>query len=179
MNSCLILDTFHIEAHQSYTIPYLNHAQLVPFHTKMNAISLKNQVLVFLVASALALAASKPFSKWEIHIKNELKNGQAMFVHCKSKDNDLGEHTLATGTEFKWDFKVNLWDTTLFWCYLRKPNGHEMTFDAFWVEKRTEWLRVKCDDNICNWTAEDNGIYLKDNSENLDEFVHYWKFPSH
>lgn len=141
--------------------------------------SSKNKLLVFLIViSSLSLAKSKPLSRWEIHIKNGLSKGQALYVHCKSKDTDLGEQTLSTGAEFKWDFKVNIWDTTLFWCYLRKPNGHEMTFDAFWVEKKTEWLRVKCDDNICNWTAEDNGIYLKDNSDNLDEFIHYWKFPA-
>lgn len=144
----------------------------------MSGISFKNQLLVFLFISTLALARSKPLSAWEIHIKNGLSNGQALFVHCKSKDSDLGEQTLSTGAEFKWNFKVNIWDTTLFWCYLRKPNGHEMTFDAFWVEKKTKWLRVKCNDHICNWTAEDNGIYLKDNSSNEDEFIRYWKFPA-
>ncbi|KAA0026186.1 hypothetical protein IC582_002119 [Cucumis melo] len=144
----------------------------------MGAISFKDQLLVFLVVSTLALAHSKPLSSWEIHIKNGLSNGQALFVQCKSKDSDLGKQTLSTGAEFKWNFKVNIWDTTLFWCYLRKPNGHELKFDAFWVEKKTEWLRVKCDGNICNWTVEDNGIYLKDNSTNEDEFIHYWKFPA-
>ncbi|XP_038896413.1 S-protein homolog 1-like [Benincasa hispida] len=142
----------------------------------MGAICFKDKLFVLLVISALACL--KPLSAWEIHIKNGLSNGQALFVHCKSKDTDLGEQTLSTGAEFKWKFKVNIWRTTLFWCYLRKPNGHEMTFDAFWVEKKTEWLRVKCDDQICNWTAEDNGIYLKDNSSNQDEFIHFWKFPA-
>ena len=142
----------------------------------MGGISFKDQLLVFLAVSTLALVCSKPLSPWEIHIKNGLSDGKALFVQCKSKDSDLGERTLSTGAEFKWNFKVNIWDTTLFWCYLRKPKGDQVRFEAFWVEKKTRWLRVKCDGNICNWIAEDNGIYLKDNSTNEEEFIHYWKF---
>ncbi|XP_022152906.1 S-protein homolog 1-like [Momordica charantia] len=142
----------------------------------MGAIYFKNHLLVFLLISLLAVARPKPLSHWEIHIKNALKNGQRLFVHCKSKDDDLGARTLKSGTEFKWDFKVNIWDTTLFWCYLCKDQQRdECAFDAFWVEKKTEWLRIKCKDLRCFWTAEDRGIFLLDGSRNVDEYLHPWK----
>lgn len=127
----------------------------------------------------LSLAIIRPtkgavLQKWDIHIVNGLTNGQNLLVHCKSKDDDLGEKNLSVGTEFNWSFTVNIWNTTLFWCYLRKPNAESMSFEAFWVEKQSIWLFYRCYKNNCIWTAKDDGIYLRDNPVNRDVLVHKW-----
>ncbi|XP_022143780.1 S-protein homolog 1-like [Momordica charantia] len=133
--------------------------------------------LVFLFVSSLAIVEqieAVPLSKWQIHVRNELSNTQMLFVHCKSKNDDLGEHNLSVGTEFNWRFRVNIWDTTLYWCYLQKPNGQSVSFDAFWVEKDSIWLYYKCLESNCTWKAKDDGIYLRNNPDGRDVFVHKW-----
>ena len=39
-------------------------------------------------------------------------------VHCKSKNDDLGEHVLRTGENYSWNFKENFWRSTLFGAIL-------------------------------------------------------------
>ncbi|XAR48896.1 hypothetical protein NMG60_11031877 [Bertholletia excelsa] len=39
-----------------------------------------------------------------------------MGIHCKSKDDDLGNHILNNGQEFSWKFKTNFIGSTLFFC---------------------------------------------------------------
>lgn len=145
----------------------------------MGVRSTKKHFLVFLlVLSLVILEPTEAFSelkKWQIHVVNGLSNGQTLFVHCKSKDNDLGEHNLNSGTEFNWTFRVNLWNTTLFWCYLHKPDGKSASFDVFWVEKKSIWLFYRCYHSNCIWTAKDDGIYLRDNPVQRDILVHEWK----
>lgn len=41
-------------------------------------------------------------------IMNRLGNGRNLTLHCQSKDNDLGQHSLTDGSEFGWDFSVNV-----------------------------------------------------------------------
>lgn len=115
------------------------------------------------------------FERWHIHILNGLSHGQSLFVHCKSKDDDLGIHDLSFGSEFNWSFRVNFWGTTLFWCYLRKSNDKSVSFEAFWVEKTSIWLYYRCYKYNCIWTAKHDGIYLKDNPVGRDVLVHRWK----
>lgn len=138
----------------------------------------KHFLVFFLVLSLVIVEPAEAFSsmeRWHIHVVNGLTNAQTLLVHCKSKDNDLGEHDLNGGTEYNWTFRVNFWDTTLFWCYLQKPDGKSSSFEAFWVEKSTIWLVYKCSGNNCIWIAKDDGIYLKDNEAQKDILLHEWK----
>ncbi|KAL0560356.1 hypothetical protein IC582_000757 [Cucumis melo] len=130
-------------------------------------------VLVAVVLVQPSTAVPLPLPKWHIHVVNGLRN-QTLFVHCKSKDDDLGNHTLSTkGQEVQWTFKVNFFGTTLFWCYLKKPNFY-VAFESFWVEKTHPWLTSRCFDKNCIWIAKDDGIYLRNNLTNVDELVHPW-----
>ena len=35
-----------------------------------------------------------------------------LMVHCKSEDDNLGEHVLCTGDNYNWWFKENFWIST-------------------------------------------------------------------
>ncbi|KAI9185099.1 hypothetical protein LWI28_004114 [Acer negundo] len=50
--------------------------------------------------------------------------GLILYVHCKSRDNDLGLQNLTAGAEFEWHFKLNFSGSTLFWCYWRPEKGN-------------------------------------------------------
>ncbi|OVA13122.1 Plant self-incompatibility S1 [Macleaya cordata] len=39
-----------------------------------------------------------------------------MVIHCRSKDDDLGEHSIPYGQTYTWSFHPNFIRTTLFWC---------------------------------------------------------------
>ncbi|XP_062147852.1 S-protein homolog 1-like [Alnus glutinosa] len=139
-------------------------------------------LMVFLLVLALAVRPSSQElrdinTKWTVDVVNGLSGENRLFLHCKSKDDDLGMHDLPVGAKSSWSFKENLFGRTLYWCYLRKDKAHA-AFDVFWEEKNEEYylLRRTCDrSNICIWIAKDDGIYLKSIRDNLDVFMHRWK----
>ncbi|KAK5813438.1 S-protein homolog 1-like [Gossypium arboreum] len=111
------------------------------------------------------------FDKWQVHVVNDLSNKKTLLVHCKSKDDDLGIHNIAAGTEYNWKFRPRVFGNTLFWCHLAYDNLHA-AFDVYW---ENEALYYKCDYNDCFWIARDDGIYLKDIRNNRVEYRHSWK----
>ena len=116
---------------------------------------------------------------YNIHVVNGLTN-VGLIVHCQSKDNDLGTHNLLNrGDEYQWNFKENIWGTTLFWCRFEK-SGAYVSFDSFWPEsKKNRWLRERCRNGVegtCIWTAKEDGIYLFNFPSRTDELVHKWIF---
>lgn len=134
---------------------------------------LVSEVFAVLQLGTAASLSSALLPKWHIHVVNGLSK-VTLFVHCKSKDDDLGVHNLVTrGDEFQWTFQVNFWATTLYWCYLKKPNA-DVSFESFWVEQTHMWLQYRCTDKNCIWTAKDDGIYLRNNPDGVDERIHEW-----
>ena len=134
-----------------------------------------NLVIVFLVV-ALAIRpayAPIPLETWHVHVVNNMGNQMMLMVHCKSRDNDLGERNLSPGAEFQWKFKMNFFEKTLFWCYWRPEKGNRhANFDVFWKD---DDLFYKCNYKNCYWIAKDDGIYLKNIPEEYDEFRHKWE----
>ncbi|XP_022143641.1 S-protein homolog 1-like [Momordica charantia] len=132
-------------------------------------------VAMVLVCSSTTTAHSTWPNKWRVDIVNGLSSGQTLFIHCKSKDDDLGIHNLAVGAKFGWNFRDNLWGTTLFWCYMRKPDNANASFEVYWDDKSKEqWLYNFCNWEDCIWTAKDDGIYIKNILGNKDELAHKW-----
>ncbi|KAL5798821.1 hypothetical protein ACOSQ2_003641 [Xanthoceras sorbifolium] len=84
-----------------------------------------------------------------------MSHGRRLLVHCKSGDTDLGMKNLTAGTEFEWNFKMNFFDRTVYWCY--------------------EALFYRCNDSNCFWVARDDGLYLKNLPEHYDELRHHWE----
>ena len=78
-----------------------------------------------------------PLSKWKVGISNEMVGpNQTLTIHCKSKDDDLGERNLNVGQSFEWEFKENLISTTLYWCtFNTHPLNYHAAFQVFWREK--------------------------------------------
>ena len=111
-------------------------------------------------------------SEWKVTIYNYQRNS-VLNVHCKSKDDDLGARVLETETHFDWSFKINFWQTTLFWCNFNSVNGYN-SFEVFWPEKKF-WLSERCDYSNGIWAAFDDGFYLKNVPFKKFERVHTWK----
>ncbi|KAE8650821.1 hypothetical protein Csa_017644 [Cucumis sativus] len=101
----------------------------------------------------------RPESNWVVTIYN-LQTNSTLQAHCKSKDDDLGDHIINIKGQYGWGFKENFWQTTLFWCNFSSLNGHA-SFEVFWPEKE-EWLESRCKSGICKWVATDEGLKISD-----------------
>lgn len=118
----------------------------------------------------------QPLSHWKVGISNEIVGpNQTLVLHCKSKDDDLGEHYLKVGDGFEWKFKENLFSTTLYWCSFRTiPLNFHAEFEVFWQEKGN-WLASRCSYRFCFWIARADGVYLQNISGGTMDLVHTWE----
>ena len=94
--------------------------------------------------------------KTTIVIKNNFhSNVNSLYVHCRSKDDDIGEHWLAVGQIIAWSFHENVWSTTLFHCYAQWGNQKKY-FNAYEYEGTTKNCCV--DKGRVTWVLEENGL---------------------
>ena len=67
-----------------------------------------------------------------VNVANSLEDNLDMYLHCRSGDDDLGEHTLHHGESFGWKFDHNFFGGTKFWCIFNwNGNQEERKFDVF------------------------------------------------
>ncbi|KAK0607536.1 hypothetical protein LWI29_016343 [Acer saccharum] len=104
-----------------------------------------------------------------VSITNRLGNGKNLSLHCQSKDNDLGQHNLADGTEFAWDFSVNAWGTTLFYCDLEWEGVQQYHFDAYAFDR--DYVRCQTQ---CLWLISTEGIYGLNGQTGFWEYIYHW-----
>ncbi|MBA0730435.1 hypothetical protein Goshw_019836 [Gossypium schwendimanii] len=142
-------------------------------------------LLLLLLVFAFTVVSVEPrrglppeFTRWHVYVVNGLSDGRMLFVHCKSRDNDLGSRNLDVGTNFTWSFQQHIFRRTLFWCYVSKDDndydggGAHASFKVFWQDVL---LFHKCSWKDCIWIAKDDGIYIKNVPRNADEFRWQWK----
>ncbi|KAI9173792.1 hypothetical protein LWI28_006582 [Acer negundo] len=92
-----------------------------------------------------------------IIIKNGFhSNVKSLYIHCSSKDNDIGEHWLAVGQTSQWSFDVNVFTSTLFHCYAQWGNKKKH-FNAYEWEGQTG----KCcaDKGRVTWVLQEDGLH--------------------
>jgi hypothetical protein len=89
------------------------------------------------------------FGKVTVTIINNVTLGQTpttINVHCKSKDDDLGFHTLKFGENYKFSFRrtLILYKDTLFFCSVTWPGDSKLHYIDIFDEKYD-------DCNNCTW----------------------------
>ncbi|KAL5981757.1 hypothetical protein ACLOJK_015820 [Asimina triloba] len=117
----------------------------------------------------MSLSTSAVLNKVHVSLMNRLGDGKSMNIHCQSKDNDLGEHTVAEGEEFSWDFSVNAFGTTLFYCDLGWGKISDFHFDSFSAGRD----RRRCSSQ-CLWLVAKEGVYGLNDETGLWEFMYGW-----
>lgn len=88
-------------------------------------------------------------AKVQVHVMNMLAEGRNMTIHCRSKDDDLGYIIVKNGQEMEWDFNVNVWGTTLFFCDAKWSDSFWNHFDAYNAYR--DYSRCKTE---CRWIIE-------------------------
>ncbi|KAL3649708.1 hypothetical protein CASFOL_006111 [Castilleja foliolosa] len=90
-----------------------------------------------------------------VYIVNNLPpNSSPLVVHCASKDDDLGNHTVVRNQDYHFDFCDNFWSTTKFFCHVWWRNK-----DKAFVVFKEKFGRTSCLKDVCYWAVKDDGIY--------------------
>lgn len=92
-----------------------------------------------------------------------------MTLHCKSKDDDLGEHTIANGEDYGWGFNDNIFGTTLFFCNVAWAKVPGYYFEAYTTARDS----LRCETG-CSWIVAVEGIYGLNGQTGLWEFIYNW-----
>ncbi|XP_059654259.1 S-protein homolog 6-like [Cornus florida] len=103
----------------------------------------------------------------KVIIYNNLESGVNVYLHCKSKDDDLGIQALSIGSSFKWKFHDNFLRTTLFFCGFTWENVNG-TFDIY-VAKRDSCV-------TCVWRVRRDGVHGYDDDGSEKHFF-AWRLP--
>lgn len=144
---------------------------------------LSNTTLFLLIAFIALCYTSQTYSlsfneneifvlqKFYVHVLNGFRN-ETFIAHCQSKDNDLGFREILVGGEFQWHFRINITNTTLYWCTF-KWYGGSRAFTAFWTGY--DFLAYYCGNYHCMWKAQEDGIYLYHYTDQMYHFVYKWE----
>ncbi|KAI4313537.1 hypothetical protein L6164_026510 [Bauhinia variegata] len=71
-----------------------------------------------------------------VEIINSLEGAIDLTVHCKSKDDDLGFHTLQPGQSYQFHFRPELFATTLYFCSFAWPGDPSLHKYDVYDQKR-------------------------------------------
>ena len=103
---------------------------------------LKLMLLLLLVT----ICITSMCSAIHVEIVNELESNSPITLHCKSKDDDLGEHVLSLHNKFSFDFGSSVFGSTLFFCgvtfddrvhyFDAYDQQKDKLFDRFWHIKK-------------------------------------------
>ncbi|OAY55436.1 hypothetical protein MANES_03G154200v8 [Manihot esculenta] len=111
-------------------------------------------MLLMLVMSSVSGATGFILQKKRtINITNELGTNNELRLHCKSKNDDLGEQLLPYKGFWYFKFRPNFWGTTDFYCSMSWEQVSH-SFDIY-VDSRDD---LKC--FVCQWIIQATGPCL-------------------
>ncbi|KAK9149163.1 hypothetical protein Scep_007920 [Stephania cephalantha] len=139
-------------------------------------LSLASAVLLLILVVEIQCANEDPDGliniRRHVHVRNDISPTAKLNLHCKSKDDDLGQHVVTYQQEFTWSFRGNIFARTLFWCNMNWTNraGH-----LFQQSFTTYESKVTPCGKDCVWSARTDGVYFLDNFVGRFVLVYSWK----
>ncbi|XP_027343145.1 S-protein homolog 5-like [Abrus precatorius] len=79
---------------------------------------LKGLAVLLMIIAADTLTVGVHARK-HVRVTNLLGKDAVLYLHCRSRDDDLGLHVLRFLQFQEWSFNNNIGGTTLFWCSLQ------------------------------------------------------------
>ncbi|KAF5188901.1 hypothetical protein FRX31_021512 [Thalictrum thalictroides] len=97
-----------------------------------------------------------------VYVINSLSAGNTLSVHCKSKDDDLGQHDIPFNGVYEWKFKMQAFERTLYWCNAWWYDHHKLVSRSFEIF-RAEDVDRSCgpDHKLCHRKFQWDGIYFE------------------
>lgn len=131
---------------------------------------MKHVLIIFMflaiyVFSTLHACVIEP--EYRVQIQNLIPDSNIL-VHCKSKNDDLGDHQLSYNDDFHWKFCEATFHNTLYFCHF-SWDSQEQVFDVF-NETMYDLCNLKNGHiNPWNWSAMTDGIYFMISTRLLGE----------
>ncbi|KAI3935110.1 hypothetical protein MKW92_029707 [Papaver armeniacum] len=109
-----------------------------------------------------------------VSVRNDISDKTVLTIHCKSKDDDLGEHKLAYGQSFNWTCHMNIMRSTMFWCFMRWTDSTGKT-----IQGSYEVYKLKRDWPFCHtecpYSVRKDGIYSYFDVPKYFDLLFPWK----
>ncbi|KAI3928631.1 hypothetical protein MKW98_024232 [Papaver atlanticum] len=131
-------------------------------------VSSRNYVYVLGLVVILALlicecSASGAF--WNaIHasVRNDISDKTVLTIHCKSKDDDLGEQ------------RLNFMRTTMFWCFMRRSDSTGKTIQGSYevYKLKRDWHNCHTQ---CPYSVRKDGIYAYFDEPKKFDLLFQWQ----
>lgn len=149
----------------------LNYHNMNYAKRTLSLITIINLMLAFDNLCSATSETNDILKHYEMYINNGFEKGNNNIrVHCQSKDDDLGFHTLLPGEEFHWRFRENFWATTLYFCHFwwGSKDANFIVFD--------QNLSVKCNNpsHQCCWKADELGFFFSYSNSGPWLYMHGW-----
>ncbi|KAI3836679.1 hypothetical protein MKW92_003647 [Papaver armeniacum] len=132
----------------------------------MGTTPFRNIIAYFFLFSILVSKGSSLFDPVTVQVQNDIEGDHVLLkIHCKSLDDDLGEHVLSFGNEWDWFFRVGF-GMTKFWCDFRwYDNKDQRWYQGTRVVFKGglfdfDYKCVKICRSKCIWSARRDGLYL-------------------
>ncbi|KAB1227575.1 hypothetical protein CJ030_MR1G019965 [Morella rubra] len=109
------------------------------------------------------------FKRVHVRIANDLSEGVDLKLHCKSKQDDLGEHIISYGKGYyEFTFRPRYFGETQFFCSFQ------------WQEYQPRWSDIyifsrdhpRCSE--CYWKVVADGTCLLDYDSNEYDLCYHW-----
>lgn len=152
-----------------------NIARCRTFITQGGAIIVVLMLLLLLVHAGDASAGleRKLISIWpktSVRVYNNLGRNINLYLHCKSRDDDLGTHLLKNGDVFVMRFRPSYWKKTVFTCDMQWNNNVNGTFDLYDDDRDKD----RC--SQCVWRVRKDGVrgYVADDRVEVEYVWFRW-----
>ncbi|OIT30240.1 hypothetical protein A4A49_64733 [Nicotiana attenuata] len=103
---------------------------------------------------------------YHVYVWNSLPNNSPpLWVHCASKDDELGYNNIAPTTNINWSFHASMWLKTMFFCHFwwnSKDKAFEVFNDLDTCVKDAGQSNIPHPTTVCQWVVKEDGIYLTD-----------------
>lgn len=127
-------------------------------------------IKLLVIISFLVSAATLADAKMSVRIENQLPGTLA--VHCASRDNDLKQQYIAAGQQYFFDFEMNFWLTTDFWCAFRYGTEWQQ-FDVWTGPGFIGQHEFPC--HQCLWVVKWDGFYrTQEGPGAVPKIIHPW-----
>ncbi|CAI9285363.1 unnamed protein product [Lactuca saligna] len=110
---------------------------------------------------------------WDVYVTNTISDN--IVAHIKSKNDDLGNHTIPFNGNYHWSFCEALFGKTLFYAYFWW--GSRFQTLALFDEKLEEAYCFIEDlrDQYCYWFVKPDGFYISVSPDPNGDNVHFIK----
>ncbi|XWS13511.1 hypothetical protein CRYUN_Cryun36dG0043300 [Craigia yunnanensis] len=100
----------------------------------------------------LVIWCDSSFHQLNVHVQisNDIGKDLDLTVHCKSKDDDLGNQVISYQNTWEFHFRPNVWGTTQYYCSMAWKGAFHW-FDIFVANRDYPYCHV------CQWSIKPDG----------------------